>query len=171
MEPLYRTITKYTMNEHIKLMTTVNRDSSMYNGFSAFFMAIMMATGVYIYIKSGELAVAIVCAVIGISFPLLLELRLKHQAKEVFEKNKETQNLVMELDFYQDHYEQTSQLGNTSVRYSQLYKILENKTNYYLMISPYLGSIVLKDNCSPDLIEFLNAQKGRLEGNKKHRRR
>jgi len=49
------------------------------------------------------------------------------------------------------------------IRYEELYKIIETPTNFYLMLSPQHGSIVIKENCSDELLMFLDQLKTRMD--------
>ena len=48
-------------------------------------------------------------------------------------------------------------------QYEKLYKVIENKTNFYLMIADNQGYLVLKENCDDNLIKFINDLKSKKE--------
>ena len=47
----------------------------------------------------------------------------------------------------------------TTLKYSQIFRILETKTNFYLLTAENQGTIIVKKNCSPALIAFLKELK------------
>lgn len=41
----------------------------------------------------------------------------------------------VKFDFYDTYFTETTQNGETRLEYNKLYKIIETKTNFYLMIA------------------------------------
>ena len=50
-------------------------------------------------------------------------------------------------------------MGNIKVEYTKLYKVLETKENFYLLIGRNQGIIIEKRNCSDKLIQFITDKK------------
>ena len=59
------------------------------------------------------------------------------------------------IDFYDDHYEQFSAVGNVKIQYNQLFKIYVTKTNIYMMRSPSVGCALYLGNCSHEFVSFV----------------
>lgn len=59
------------------------------------------------------------------------------------------------IDFYDDHYEQFSAVGNVKIQYNQLFKIYVTKTNIYMMRSPSVGCALSLGNCSHEFVSFV----------------
>ena len=53
------------------------------------------------------------------------------------------------------HFVSKTEKSESIVEYDKLYKIIETKTNFYLMIADNQGYIVSKANCSQELIDFI----------------
>ncbi len=63
------------------------------------------------------------------------------------------------FDFYDKYFEQTNAVSHSVVKYSDIYKIVETDKNIYIMVAKNEGYILLKSNCSKELIEFLKSIK------------
>ena len=61
----------------------------------------------------------------------------------------------MNFEFYDTYFIETNEYGNTKLEYSKLHKIIETKTNFYLMLAKNQGFILVKDNFPEGLDEFL----------------
>ena len=59
------------------------------------------------------------------------------------------------FEFYNDYFTETNEYGNTKLEYNKLHKIIETKTNFYLMIAKNQGFILVKENFPEGLEEFL----------------
>ena len=53
------------------------------------------------------------------------------------------------------YFTEENSYGNTKLEYSKLHKIIETKTNFYLMIAKNQGFILIKENFPEGLEEFL----------------
>ena len=65
------------------------------------------------------------------------------------------QNAEVNFEFYNDYFTETNEYGNTKLEYNKLHKIIETKTNFYLMIAKNQGFILVKENFPEGLEEFL----------------
>lgn len=82
--------------------------------------------------------------------------------KKTFYSNKLSANQHSFFEFYDDYFtEKTNEFNENSssnfakIRYDDLYKIIETKTNFYLFVGNILAYTIIKENCSAELIEFL----------------
>lgn len=91
----------------------------------------------------------------AILYPLLIWLLQHRQIKKIFKTNKMLQNEEVKFEFYDTYFTEESPYGNTRLEYNKLYKIVETKTNFYLMIAKNQGYILVKDNFPKGLEEFL----------------
>lgn len=87
--------------------------------------------------------------------PLIFKLVFAVQAKKTYQNNPEIHDVHFVCSFYDDYMEQVSRLGKARIYYRQIQKILETGTHFYLMTEKSDGIIVVKENCSKGLIEFL----------------
>ena len=83
------------------------------------------------------------------------------QIKKTYNTTKIIQNYNSIMTFYDDYYTEKSDFNFTQIKYDELHKIIETNTHFYLLVGEIGGSIVIKENCSAQLIEFL--QKIKIE--------
>ena len=88
-------------------------------------------------------------------YPLLIWLLQRRQIKKIFKTNKVLQNEEVKFEFYDTYFTEEYPYGNTRLEYNKLYKIVETKTNFYLMIAKNQGYILVKENFPEGLEEFL----------------
>ena len=94
-------------------------------------------------------------AIFAVVYPILIWLLHNRQVKKVFKTNKALQNAEANFEFYNDYFSETNEYGNTKLEYNKLHKIIETKTNFYLMIAKNQGFILVKENFPEGLEEFL----------------
>lgn len=61
----------------------------------------------------------------------------------------------VKYDFYNTYFIENDDNGETKLEYKKLYKIIETKTNFYLMISKNQGFLLNKSNFPKGLDDFL----------------
>ncbi len=105
-------------------------------------------------IRSGTLMAEF--AVLLVALPLVLVLVTNFRVKKEFRSSKLLQTTVSVFRFHEDRLESASDRGTAFVRYDELYRIVETKTNFYLFISKGQALNVIKANCSEELIAFLH---------------
>ena len=93
--------------------------------------------------------------IFAIVYPILLWSLHNTQVKKVFKTNKALKNAEVTFEFYDTHFIETNEYGNTKLEYTKLYKIIETKTNFYLMLAKNQGFILVKENFPEGLEEFL----------------
>ena len=91
----------------------------------------------------------------AVLYPVLIWFIHNRQIKKVFDTNKALQNAEVNFEFYDTYFIETNEYGNTKLEYSKLHKIIETKTNFYLMLAKNQGFILVKDNFPEGLDEFL----------------
>ncbi len=84
---------------------------------------------------------------------------MKKQVKNYFESNKQIQNQLIHYIFHEEYVHIQTNNSSAKLDYQKLYKIYETKENIYLMESNMSGHILIKKNCSPDLISFIKQLK------------
>ncbi len=86
---------------------------------------------------------------------LILILLVNSDVKRSFSTNKILQNSDVNYDFYDTYFIATEASGLSTLNYEKLYKIIETKTNFYLMLAKNQGFILLKSEFPQGLTEFL----------------
>ncbi|MBP5217352.1 MAG: YcxB family protein [Bacteroidales bacterium] len=76
---------------------------------------------------------------------------------------KFTKDFDYTVDLFQDGWQSTSDHGNTHMEYSETHKIIETKTDFYLMIAERQGVIIPKESCSEEAAAFLRSVKTKYD--------
>lgn len=97
---------------------------------------------------------------LGMLYPSLNVLLKNQMLKSAWDSNKTLQGHKTHYLFYEDHMEMSGEFGNSSYKYSDLYKIIEGKTVFCFMTANNLGHVLNKTNCSDELMEFIRSLEG-----------
>lgn len=116
---------------------------------------LMFAFGLTLYSKYHTLEPIFIFTIAPLAFLLTLFIKLKNGIKKAWNSNKSLQEKNIHYDFYDDHFVMTHEKGTMEIKYDDLYKILDNKKYIYIMIANNQGHILLKENCSNELIKFI----------------
>ncbi len=155
MEPLFETKTTLTFDECVKMQKYRLR-GSIFIRIPFIMLSILMIPYVLYY---GLYLYAMVFAAFVWFWTFGDSLMDKMRAKKMYNSNKSLHNLELTYYFYEDYVIQESELGRTEFKYSDLYKIGESKTNFYLRDSRVSAMIIVKENCSDELCQFLRKLK------------
>lgn len=147
MEPMFTTETRYTLSEYKKynhaILWKIKKVPVTMLILELILLAVSYFTRDMTYILGALLV------------PLIFKIVLGIQAKKTYDDNPRIHNITFTCSFYEDYMEQSSVLGSTRIHYREIYKVLETATNFYLMLGKDAGSIIVKKNCSAELIHFL----------------
>lgn len=157
MNPLYTTKTKYTFDEYKKfnlaITTSINKIHIKVICVDLLFILLAF---LYSTISFRGTSALLLCAIL---FPLFIVFSVKNSAKRVYNSNKVAQDIEVEFKFFEDKFTLDCSIGTETIEYNKLYKVIETKENFYLLIAKNQGYIIVKKNCSEDLIKFLNEKK------------
>ena len=155
MEPLFTTKTTLTLDECVKMQKYRLRGSIFIRIPFVIFSILMLLYSFYysLYIYALVFAVFVWFWTFGDS---VID---KMRAKKMYNSNKSIQNLELTYYFYEDYVIQESEMGKTQFKYADLYKIGESKTNFYLRDTRVSAMVIVKENCSDALCEFIRKLK------------
>ena len=91
----------------------------------------------------------------AIIYPIIIAILQNRQIKKVWNSNKVAQNMNVKFDFYDTYFIEIDENGETRLEYNKLHKIIETKTNFYMMIEKNQGFILNKSNLPEGLSDFL----------------
>ena len=150
MDYLYKTKTTNTFEEYkrFSMRLLFKKQSIMIYALAA---ALCIWGGIVL-----EKPIFIVFAVI---YPILVWALCYQQVKKSFNTNKPLQNTVAEFEFYDTYFTETNPYGTTTLEYAKLHKIIETKTNFYLLIAKNQGYILTKSTFPTGLEDFLKSIK------------
>lgn len=152
MDYLHKTEVKYTYAEYKKY----NSKLSGLPWKISFWMLVIVGTFLsLLMIFQGNLTFGIPAIIIVSSLPIILNRRI---AKE-FNSNKSFKNNKIVYKFYPKHIKiEKEGSGDNHLNYNDIFKIIETRTNFYVMLSRNSGLIIIKENCSSDLIAFITRE-------------
>ena len=154
MQPLFTTYSDYTLQEyrrfirtiHIKVLKTPIR------------LLILLALILLIAYQTSDGSIKIGLVIGLIICPFVLILISRNRSKKAFEEMEKLGSVHSDFNFYDDHAESINKLGNTDLEYDKIFRIIETKTNFYIMMTRQQGALIIKKNCSPELIAFLQSK-------------
>ena len=146
MDYLYKTKTTNTFEEYKRFsMRLLFKKQSL----------IIYTLAAAICIFGGVVLEKPIFIIAAIVYPLLVWFLCYQQVKKTFNTNKPLQNTVAEFEFYDTYFTETNPYGTTTLEYAKLHKIVETKTNFYLLIAKNQGYILTKSTFPMGLDEFL----------------
>lgn len=151
--PLYRTETVYTEAEYLRFAKTVQRKVGRAWLKAGLCSLCFLVLGLLSWADSRTMACVYVVA--ALLFPFLLQFSMDRRLKKAYASNQSLQGMHYELRFYADHLETSGSIGFSTLPYAKLYRILETETNFYLLVSRNQGVVLQKENCTPELIQFV----------------
>lgn len=160
MEPLYTTQFAHTLEEYIKF-----NKSAIFTKKKLIFTMILCAFASIIasYMITKNILLSVIISLIATGFTILIVIvDIKKEIKKAYYSNKTIDNEISDYKFYETEFTETDSHGSTTFPYTDLTRIIETKTNFYLMISNQQGYLIKKDNCSPELIAFLSELKNKI---------
>ena len=159
---LYETETVMSASEYLTFNRAVLRRTASYVGsyIAAYVMFALIAVICVWKLSPWALFVPGIAMVL---FPFIQNAQIKRRVKQAWKTNRTIQNLKTHLTFYDDGYVGTNTAETLEVRYDKLWRIYETPTNLYLMLGETQGTNVIKANCTPELIAFLQEKKAAIE--------
>lgn len=148
MEPLFKISQKYTFEEYKKFTNAVLKWNRIIIGI---FLWFAFLSGVLLIGFNGVSSEA--CFLV--LFPMIYVILRKFSIKRYYNSNKILKDITEEYEFYEDYVIAKNTNSEAKIEYNKIHKIIETKTNFYIMIAQNQGYIISKEICSEELIEFL----------------
>ena len=79
-----------------------------------------------------------------IVYPIILSFTLNSQIKKMYKSNKRINMLEETLTFYDEFLESKSDHNYCKVQYTDIYRVCETKSNFYIFISDNQAFIIIK---------------------------
>lgn len=152
MEPLFTTETAYTYDEYKRFNLALMRKNLIiiYSLLAALLLLVILSSVLNGWSKFGAYYIpAVVFVAAYLPFGINLTI------KRTYKSNKLITKTVGNFSFYESKVVETTDNATVNYKYSDLSSIIETQTNFYLMIAKNQGMIIVKQNCSAELIEFL----------------
>ncbi|MDL2310997.1 YcxB family protein [Peptostreptococcaceae bacterium OttesenSCG-928-C18] len=150
-EALYKTTTKITEQEmkNITISSLLRKPQTyIFIGCTLFIFYILLT---YLLEIGYFLALVIDIIIVIFSFYLGITSRVKKDYREL----KRINDGIYNIYFYKDRIRFSTKVSNSEYKYDLLYKIIETRLNFYIMLTDTQGIIVQKENCSNEMLEFI----------------
>lgn len=150
----FSTQTEYTFEEYVRFSNRYCR----FANFMSYLVWLGVGTLLIIFAcYRQEYVHALMVLLVCISLVIKGEKTRKKKQIEEYNSPGSPKGSLFTFDFYSDCFQQTcDNLESEPLRYYDLLKIIETKTNFYLIYAKQEGCIIIKENCSPELIRFLH---------------
>ena len=148
---IHKTTVKFTYEEYKRFSLTIIKKALTK---SAIGLLILLLFAAILFGMNNSKLSALLCAFV-VLYTFMLVFKINSQIKKTYESNELLKDIEQTIEFYEKHFIAKSDKSETTVEYEKLYKVIENKTNFYLMIADNQGYIVSKANCSQELIDFI----------------
>jgi len=148
---LYQTSIKFTYEEYKRFSLTIMKKALTKTAIGL--LILLLFAAILLGMDNFKLA-----ALLSVFIPLyifMLVIKVNKQIKRTYESNELLKDITQTIEFYENYFVAKSDKSETTVEYEKLYKVIENKTNFYLMIADNQGYLVSKANCSKELIDFI----------------
>ena len=80
---------------------------------------------------------------------------MDRRARKLFRQTKVAQDIVNEYDFFDQYFAYRNTNGQGSMAYDKLFKVIETRTHFYLMLSKVQGYTIAKDEAPAGFTEFM----------------
>lgn len=151
MEPMFQSQTEYTFDEYKKYNREILYKVKNVNKTIIIFEVVLLILA----FVTKDLTYAFGALLV----PLIFKLMFYFQEKSAYKRNPQLHNMIMTHRFYEDYIEQESKLGIVTIYHYQIQNVLETKTNYYLLTGNNGTIMIVKENCSVDLLAHLRKLK------------
>ena len=88
-------------------------------------------------------------------FILTAPILVNVEAKQIYNANREFYDAEQIIEFYPDKMIRKSPIVRTELDYTNIYRINETKTHFYILQSKTSAYCIKKENCSKELCEFI----------------
>ena len=144
---LYHTTAKNTYEEYKKYILEFNKKRMI--------LTIVLLDLFFVFIA--VFTKQILFYVAALIVPVIEYFSLVRPMKKVYYSNKLAVDAVLEYDFYDTYFTKKSVAGEDKIEYNKLLKIVETKTNFYLMIAINQGYMLKKSEMPEGMDDFIRS--------------
>lgn len=155
MEPLYSVKTSLTEEEFVRFSRFVAHSNKKNMTIIIVCGLLILAFAINDFVKGTNVPRAVGFLVGMLICVWLFTFGVGRTAKRYYRQYVVKEGFEQTIQFFDDHYEQSTTNGNANIPYSQLTAIYFTKTNIYLMRSPRVGAVLPLATCPKGLAEFL----------------
>ena len=150
--PLFQTQTTYTFAEYRRYSRAL-QNKVMHR---PLVIAVMMACLVLLALLSDDNSMRVAFLIVAVLTPLIFSLIGSRMEKKAYYANTAHAGHRAGLLLLPRPCERpTTRWASPTIPYDKLYRVVETPTNFYLLIARNQGMVIVKENCSAELIAFL----------------
>lgn len=157
-EEVYQTQIEMTYSEYKKMCWALKRKKAM--AVSAVVSAFLLSGGLF-FRKSGDAMTGMFFLVMAFVYPLLVFGLYSRMIHKNFYSQKAVKGARVDYQFYRDRVMLQTPVSKSEIRYDLFYRVMETKTNFYLLTGENQSLAVKKENCSGELLTLLKGLKSR----------
>ena len=86
---------------------------------------------------------------------IITKILVKNSVKKSWNTNKLLKDIVFTYTFSENQFTVSANNGSQIINKNDIYRFIETKTNFYIMLSNNTGYIILKENCTEEQKEFI----------------
>ena len=145
MECLYKTSTTNTYEEYKRFSWVLYKKA---------YILFVVLFGVFMVI-AGAVLDNIVFYAFALLMPFFETWVQNTKIKKTYKSSTIAQNIKMDFEFYEEYFIKKSEVGEDKIFYNKLSRVIETKTNFYMMIANNQGYVLCKNNFPKGLDDFL----------------
>ena len=93
--------------------------------------------------------------VLGVYMNYAYTYGMDRRARKLFRQTKVAQDIVNEYDFFDEYFVNRNRNGQGTMAYNKLFKVIETRTHFYLMLSKVQGYTIAKAEAPANFTEFM----------------
>lgn len=168
MEPLFTNQTAVTYEEYKRWNYAINKTKLITIGILYGIIFLLLLFLNLIQPEADKIFAVILFATFMVLLIVVFIMSFNGAVKKAYYSNRALQKCpVITNEFYGNYLESKNEQHYEKYFYEDIYRIMETQTNFYIMPAINSGIIISKQNCSPELINFLQTLKTNVNaGNK-----
>lgn len=151
MQPRYTTRSINSYEEYRKFHFAIYNHINHVPIKMGIFCLILIALGIL-----GKDWVSLLLAVLS---PSLFTGLCTHALQKAYNKDALSKNLGSTFAFFDDHFLWVNKITERKIFYNEIKRVIETKTNLYIMTEKENGYILVKSECSDELMNFVRSLK------------
>ena len=117
--------------------------------------AIFAAVSIMMFTDNKPDIMLFIFIVLGVYMNYAYTYGMDRRARKLFRQTKVAQDIVNEYDFFDEYFVNRNRNGQGTMAYNELFKVIETRTHFYLMLSKVQGFIIAKSEAPANFTEFM----------------
>ena len=117
--------------------------------------AIFAAVSIMMFTDNMPDIMLFIFIVLGVYMNYAYTYGMDRRARKLFRQTKVAQDIVNEYDFFDEYFVNRNRNGQGTMAYNELFKVIETRTHFYLMLSKVQGFIIAKSEAPANFTEFM----------------